>query len=87
MPYNPDDLMVQCQECKDWYVYTAFLITCITINFVELALPLFFNEYRYIFAVIVVIIIVSLLNYVCHIGFSFRRYVSSSKGYGSVVWT
>ncbi|KAM3285448.1 chromatin remodeling protein EBS isoform X1 [Capsicum chacoense] len=19
MPYNPDDLMVQCEECKDWY--------------------------------------------------------------------
>ncbi|KAM5575927.1 hypothetical protein ABKV19_014727 [Rosa sericea] len=18
MPYNPDDLMVQCEECKDW---------------------------------------------------------------------
>lgn len=20
MPYNPDDLMVQCELCKDWYV-------------------------------------------------------------------
>ncbi|KAL3625096.1 hypothetical protein CASFOL_031764 [Castilleja foliolosa] len=19
MPYNPDDLMIQCEECKDWY--------------------------------------------------------------------
>lgn len=19
MPYNPDDLMVQCEGCKDWY--------------------------------------------------------------------
>ncbi|PWA36970.1 Bromo adjacent homology (BAH) domain-containing protein [Artemisia annua] len=19
MPYNPDDLMVQCEECKDWF--------------------------------------------------------------------
>ncbi|KAL0300855.1 UNVERIFIED_CONTAM: Chromatin remodeling protein EBS [Sesamum radiatum] len=19
MPYNPDDLMIQCDECKDWY--------------------------------------------------------------------
>ncbi|KAK4797880.1 hypothetical protein SAY86_030206 [Trapa natans] len=21
MPYNPDDLMVQCEGCKDWYLY------------------------------------------------------------------
>ena len=20
MPYNPDDLMIQCDECKDWCV-------------------------------------------------------------------
>lgn len=21
MPYNPDDLMVQCEGCKDWYLF------------------------------------------------------------------
>ncbi|KAJ4763171.1 hypothetical protein LUZ62_073546 [Rhynchospora pubera] len=25
MPYNPDDLMVQCEECKDWYFKTSFV--------------------------------------------------------------
>lgn len=22
MPYNPDDLMIQCEGCSDWWVYT-----------------------------------------------------------------
>lgn len=22
MPYNPDDLMVQCESCKDWYIHS-----------------------------------------------------------------
>lgn len=24
MPYNPDDLMIQCEECEDWYVDLCF---------------------------------------------------------------
>nr|KJB34760.1 hypothetical protein B456_006G082500 [Gossypium raimondii] len=26
MPYNPDDLMVQCEVCKDWYGVLYFLL-------------------------------------------------------------
>lgn len=26
MPYNPDDLMVQCEGCKDWY--DTFIVKC-----------------------------------------------------------
>ncbi|MBA0712796.1 hypothetical protein Golax_011871 [Gossypium laxum] len=26
MPYNPDDLMVQCEVCKDWYGVLHFLL-------------------------------------------------------------
>lgn len=27
MPYNPDDLMVQCEGCKDWYDTSIILFT------------------------------------------------------------
>jgi len=28
MPYNPDDLMVQCEVCKDWYVQHTCKLLC-----------------------------------------------------------
>ena len=33
MPYNPDDLMVQCDECKDWYIDSSHLC-CVSDHFV-----------------------------------------------------
>jgi hypothetical protein len=28
MPYNPDDLMVHCELCKDWYALYFFFLLC-----------------------------------------------------------
>jgi len=49
MPYNPDDLMVQCEGCKDWYFllnssFTLWFIGCLMLkcvnSFVGLRYPL-----------------------------------------------
>lgn len=39
MPYNPDDLMVQCEGCKDWYaIYTTVIFSFIVLSFLEVYL-------------------------------------------------
>ncbi|KAK4485049.1 hypothetical protein RD792_007657 [Penstemon davidsonii] len=47
MPYNPDDLMIQCEECKDWYDFclTSFYVVKMYRS-VDNELPLHRNKSR-----------------------------------------